>query len=67
MLRCQFRQRRRQLHQRGDLENELAWKGFMTVGVFFLASAVPLPGVAFMALPLICLLIMRNWYSGRDG
>ena len=26
----------------GDLENKLAWKGFLTIGVFFLASALTL-------------------------
>ena len=26
----------------GELENEIAWKGFMTIGVFFLGSALTL-------------------------
>ena len=26
----------------GDIENKIAWKGFMTIGVFFLASTLTL-------------------------
>ncbi|MBI1337970.1 MAG: hypothetical protein GC164_13560 [Phycisphaera sp.] len=27
---------------RGDIDNKIAWKGFMTIGVFFLASCLTL-------------------------